>query len=82
MAHLTLQPTPTNNPSEFVPVSGGTEATSAESLLIIAYLAMWALLLGYVLMTWMRQTSLDARIKQAERELNTKLPEDFNPIEN
>ncbi len=81
MANLTLQPTLEDNPTEFVPVTGGGESASAESLLIIAYLVMWALLMGYILMTWQRQTSLDRRLEQAERELKTKLPEDFEPNE-
>lgn len=81
MAHLTSQPTPADNPTEFVPVTGGGETTSAESLLIVAYLVMWALLMGYILMTWRRQSSLDQRLAHAERELNAKLPEDFGPSE-
>ena len=81
MANLTLQPTPSDNPTEFMPVSGGGETSSAETLLIVAYLVMWALLMGYILMTWRRQTSLDERLEQAERELHAKMPEDFGPNE-
>jgi CcmD family protein len=83
MANLTLQPSPENNPTEFVPVTGGSETTSAESLLIIAYLVMWAILMLYILMTWRRQSSLDQRLDEAEKELRAKLPddvdEDFEP---
>ena len=75
MANLTLQPTPADNPTEFVPVTGGGESTSAASLLIVAYLVMWAILMGYILMTWRRQRSLDIRLDQAEKELRAKLPE-------
>jgi CcmD family protein len=56
-------------PTEFVPVEGGTETTSAETLLVAAYLVMWAVLLGFVLLSWRRQQSLEGRLGALERAL-------------
>jgi CcmD family protein len=61
--------TPESRSTEFVAVQGGQETTSAESLLVIAYLVMWALLLGFIFMTWRRQSRIEARIGELDREL-------------
>jgi hypothetical protein len=58
---------PNARSQEFVPVTGGTETTSAELMLVIAYLVMWALLLGFVGLGWRRQAKVEARIADLER---------------
>ena len=67
------EPKPTASPDdrskEFVAVQGGSEGQSAGTLLIAAYLLMWALLLGFVLLSWRRQSKLDARLEELTRAL-------------
>lgn len=67
------KPTTTGAPSdraaEFVPDQGGNDNTSASGLLVTAYLVMWAILLGVILLTWRRQARIDARLKELERSL-------------
>ncbi len=55
--------------TEFVPVSGGQETTSAEALLIAAYLLMWAIVFGFIALTIKKQRHLDDRLGQLERQL-------------
>jgi CcmD family protein len=73
-----LQPQ-TKTPSEFAPVSGGTDTTSAEALLVIAYIALWLLFFGFLVMTHRRQRGLDQKLDQLEQALkktdNTTSPE-------
>jgi hypothetical protein len=38
-------------------------------MLVVAYLLMWAILIGFVLTSWMRQKKLDARLTELERSL-------------
>jgi hypothetical protein len=61
--------TPEQRSQEFVPVEGGTETTSAGTMLVVAYLVMWAILLGFVLSSWRRQRRIDTRIAELERAL-------------
>lgn len=60
---------PEDRSTEFVPVSGGEETTSAEALLIAAYLLMWAFVFGFVALTIKRQKKLDQRLGDVESEL-------------
>jgi len=60
--------TPEDRSTQFVPVEGG-ETTSAGTMLVVAYLLMWAILIGFVLTSWMRQKKLDARLTELERSL-------------
>lgn len=73
MSNDQSQPTQTTAPqdraTEFVPVQGGGETTSAASLLITAYLVMWAILLGFVLTSWRRQGRVENRISELEKAL-------------
>jgi CcmD family protein len=55
---------------EFRPVEGGGETTSAEALLVSAYLVMWALLFGFLAMGWRRQGQLEQRMKELERSVS------------
>jgi hypothetical protein len=67
------KPTTTGAPgdraTEFVPDQGGNDSTSASGLLVTAYVVMWAILLGVILLTWRRQQRIDARLKELERAL-------------
>lgn len=62
---------PEGRSTEFVPVQGGGggETTSAASLLVTAYLVMWAILLGFVFMSWRRQATVENRISELEKAL-------------
>jgi CcmD family protein len=53
--------------TEFRPVQGGTETTSGGTLLIEAYAAIWVILLGFLLVSWRRQSRIDARVAELER---------------
>jgi hypothetical protein len=68
--------TPQDRSTEFVPVQGGSDSTSAEGLLVAAYLLMWAALLGFLWLTWKRQnrieerlTTLDAALRRASEKV-------------
>ena len=65
---ISLQ-TPTKTPSEFVPVEGGSDSASAESLLVIAYAAMWLLFFGFLAMTHRRQKTLTEKVDRLEHAL-------------
>jgi CcmD family protein len=60
---------PGSRSTEFVPVQGGNDTTSAASLLIAAYVVMWALVLGFVYLSWRRQGRVEARIGELEQAL-------------
>jgi CcmD family protein len=69
-ATLAPSASPEERSQEFKSVQGGADTTSAGTLLVVAYLVMWALLLGFILMSWRRQGALDGRLKQLERALD------------
>ena len=55
---------------EFRPVTGGaTETSSAEGLLITAYVLMWAILMAFLFLTFRRQAAVDKRLGELERAL-------------
>lgn len=62
--------TPEERSTEFVAVQGGGNTTSAEALLVSAYIVMWALLLLFVYFTWRRQQKMEARVVDLERALS------------
>jgi hypothetical protein len=63
-------PTVESRSQEFVPVTGGsTETSSAEALLITAYVLMWAILMGFLFLTFRRQAAVDKRLGELERAL-------------
>ncbi len=81
MAHARLFPGPSasatdavqGQPSDvgdrsttFQPVEGGTEHRSGETLLVVAYAGLWALLMGWVLVQWTKQTALARRLDALE----------------
>jgi len=65
---------PSARSTEFVPVQGGGETTSAATLLVTAYIVMWALLLGFVFLSWRRQGRVESRISELEKSLATGGP--------
>lgn len=67
-------PAASSRSSEFVPVEGGGETTSAGLLLVVAYLLMWALLLGFLGLGWRRQKQLETRLSELERQVSGKAP--------
>jgi hypothetical protein len=60
---------PSSRSTEFVAVQGGGETTSAASLLIAAYLLMWALLFVFVFLSWRRQARVETRIGELEKAI-------------
>ncbi len=67
-------PAASSRASEFVPVEGGTETTSGGMLLVVAYLLMWALLLGFLGLGWRRQKQLETRLSELEKQVSGKAP--------
>ena len=65
---------PSSRSTEFVAVQGGGDTTSAATLLVTAYIVMWALLLGFVLMSWRRQGRVETRISELEKALGSGSP--------
>jgi hypothetical protein len=63
----TAAPDPSARSQAFVPVEGGGETTSAEAMLIAAYLVMWALLIAFVGLGWRRQARVEARLGELEK---------------
>lgn len=65
------QPAPSAEPAqrstEFRAVEGGTEMVSGGTLLVEAYAALWLILLGFLLVSWRRQTRIDARVDELEK---------------
>lgn len=55
---------------EFKAVTGGnTDTSSAGGLLITAYVLMWAILMGFLFLTFRRQAAVDKRLADLERAL-------------
>ena len=62
-------PTVEERSTEFVAVQGGAETTSASSLLVAAYIIMWALVFAFVWLSSRKQRTLDARLSELEAAL-------------
>ncbi|MES1172744.1 MAG: hypothetical protein ABUL62_00345 [Myxococcales bacterium] len=60
---------PSSRSTEFRAVEGGGETTSAASLLVAAYVLMWGLVLGFLLLSWRRQGRVETRISELEKAL-------------
>jgi CcmD family protein len=61
--------TPESRSTEFVSVSGGAETTSAEALLVTAYVVMWAIVFGFIFLTWRKQNGIEARLKELDAKV-------------
>lgn len=68
-ASTTTTSSNTASSSEFVPTTGGGESTSANGLLVAAYMVLWVILLGFVALNWRRQRALSERLTEVERSL-------------
>ena len=65
---------PNDRSTEFVAVQGGGDNTSASTLLVTAYVGMWVLLLGFIWLSYRRQTKVKARIGELEKALASDKP--------
>jgi CcmD family protein len=54
---------------EFVPVQGSTETTSAEFILVLAYICFWLIVFVLVFLTKKKQSELEGRLDALERAL-------------
>jgi CcmD family protein len=69
-------PTVEERAQEFKPVSGGAEnTTSAEVVLVAAYVVMWAILMAFLFNTFRRQAAVDKRLGELERALPKRPPD-------
>lgn len=53
--------------TEFVATTGGEETTSAEVMLVVAYLAMWLIVFALVGLSFRRLTALAGRLAALEK---------------
>jgi len=60
---------PNSRSAEFHATEGGGETTSAASLLVAAYVLMWGLVFGFLLLSWRRQSRVEVRISELEKAL-------------
>ena len=60
--------------TEFQAVEGGTEMVSGGTLLVEAYVALWLILLGFLLVSWRRQGRIDQRVDELERAVARGAP--------
>lgn len=60
--------------TEFVPVTGGGETTSAEALLVAAYVLMWAIFFGFLLITWRKLARVDRRLGELQSTIDKARP--------
>ncbi len=56
-------------PEGFAKVDNAPEMQSGEALLVEAYAFIWVVIFGLVLMTWLRQRGLDARMNELEASI-------------
>jgi hypothetical protein len=66
-AYQEASPSPSSRSQEFRPVEGNTETTSAEAMLVAAYLVMWVLLFVFVGLGWRRQARVEERLAELEK---------------
>ena len=58
------QPTAESRSTEFVPVEGGGQTADAATYMVTAYVLMWICTLVFVLVSWRKSRSLDAKVQQ------------------
>jgi hypothetical protein len=63
-------PSPDSRSTTFQAVQGESEHYSGEVLLVSAYAALWVILLMWVALVWRKQSALDARLDDLEREID------------
>jgi uncharacterized protein HemX len=62
-------PSPDSRSTSFQPVTGEAEHYSGEGLLVSAYALIWVILLAWVGLVWRKQSALDTRLDDLEREI-------------
>ena len=67
----TTRATPDDRAMGFEAVEGGGDTTSGATLLVVAYIIMWALLVGFILLSWRRIGRVEARFGGLERALES-----------
>ncbi len=73
LAHVPLQGTPAERATQFIPVAGGGEASSATHLLVAAYLLMWAALIGFLWLTWRRQVRIEEKLATLDKAVRNAM---------
>lgn len=63
------KPQPSERSTEFVPYSGNEETSSAGTLMVVAYVLMWAVVFAFLFLSWRRQRKLDDRLGELEQAL-------------
>lgn len=63
---------PEGRSTEFVAVQGGPETTSAATLMVVAYVAMWGLVFAFLVQGFRRQRRIDQRLNELDRALATR----------
>jgi CcmD family protein len=66
----TQESSPADRAQEFVADTGGRDTSSAETLLVVAYIGMWLAIFAFVWLTRRKQGALDARLDALEKSLN------------
>ena len=69
MNQATSEAQPSQRSTEFVPFSGNQETSSAEGLLVTAYVLMWAVVFAFLFASWRRQQRIDARLDELNKAL-------------
>jgi CcmD family protein len=59
---------------EFVPVQGSKDTTSAESILVAAYICFWLVVFVFIYLTRKKQVELEGRLVALERSLEKTAP--------
>ncbi len=56
-------------PNQFSPAADTAETTSAEGILVAAYMVLWLILMVFVGLSYRRQRATSARLDEIERAL-------------
>jgi CcmD family protein len=65
----TMAATPADRATEFTAVEGG-EHYNGSTLMVVAYAAIWVLLMGWIYMLWRKQAVLGDRLDGLERSID------------
>ncbi|WP_394837468.1 hypothetical protein LVJ94_11220 [Pendulispora rubella] len=56
--------------TQFQAVDAGGETRSGSTLMVEAYVVLWVILMGWILLLWRKQAALNARIDDLDRVLD------------
>jgi CcmD family protein len=62
--------TPNGRSTSFEAVQGGEQHYSGETLLVSAYAILWAVVFVWVALVWRKQSTMNARLSELEREID------------